>query len=482
MSRVVMGPFNRVEGDLQVRLEIGDAHVRSAHVTAPMYRGFETMLEGRPLSDALAIVPRVCGICSISQSVAAATALGGVRGLAPPPNGRLAFDILLAAENLADHLTHFHLFFMPDFTGPAYAAEPWAEEARRRFAPMTGDAARRFMEHRRALLKIIGLLAGKWPHTLAIQPGGLTCAPGALEKARLIARIDALRRFLEETFFAAPLEEVASITSAEQLWAWAEDGPEGDARFFLRIARALKLDERGRTPRRFLSHGAYPLPDGTHLFVGGILSPEGLAPLDTGGIVEDTSHAWLGDGDSPRHPFAGVTRPDVDNPRGYTWCKAPRLNGMAMEVGALARQVVDGHPLLRDLARDGGNVLARIVARFIELARVTPAMREWARQLRINEPFITHEPCAGPRPRAAGLTEAARGALGHWLVADGDKIAGYQIIAPTTWNFSPRDRNGDPGPLEQALRGISMADEARGRAMVQHVVRSFDPCMVCTVH
>ena len=79
-----------------------------------------------------------------------------------------------------------------------------------------------------------------------------------------------------------------------------------------------------------------------------------------------------------------------------------------------------------------------------------------------------------------GLVEAARGSLGHWLQVERGRIPNYQIIAPTTWNFSPRDAQGRPGALEQALVGAP-ADGASSAA-VQHVVRSFDPCMVCTVH
>ena len=78
---------------------------------------------------------------------------------------------------------------------------------------------------------------------------------------------------------------------------------------------------------------------------------------------------------------------------------------------------------------------------------------------------------------AAGLTEAARGALGHWATVEHGQITRYQIIAPTSWNFSPRDAHGVAGPLETALQGV-----ADHELSVQHVVRSFDPCMVCTVH
>jgi hydrogenase large subunit len=83
---------------------------------------------------------------------------------------------------------------------------------------------------------------------------------------------------------------------------------------------------------------------------------------------------------------------------------------------------------------------------------------------------------------AFGLCEAARGSLGHWLSIRGGLIANYQIIAPTSWNFSPRDRHGTPGALEAALVGAPVQPGEKTPVAVQHIVRSFDPCMVCTVH
>jgi Ni,Fe-hydrogenase I large subunit len=88
----------------------------------------------------------------------------------------------------------------------------------------------------------------------------------------------------------------------------------------------------------------------------------------------------------------------------------------------------------------------------------------------------------GRRNLGRGLIEAARGSLGHWLTVRRGRIHNYQIIAPTTWNFSPRDAGGQPGALEQALAGLPAAESGPVPAAVHHVVRSFDPCMVCTVH
>ncbi|MEW8584344.1 MAG: nickel-dependent hydrogenase large subunit, partial [Candidatus Thiodiazotropha sp.] len=87
MSRRIVGPFNRVEGDLEVELEIDHDRVKSARVSSSLYRGFEQMLQGKEPGDALVYTPRICGICSVSQSVASAQALADLQGVTPPPNG-----------------------------------------------------------------------------------------------------------------------------------------------------------------------------------------------------------------------------------------------------------------------------------------------------------------------------------------------------------------------------------------------------------
>ena len=113
------------------------------------------------------------------------------------------------------------------------------------------------------------------------------------------------------------------------------------------------------------------------------------------------------------------------------------------------------------------------------MARLLPEMEAWARGLVPGSLFCAQAPMPVDAD-GIGLVEAARGSLGHWLSVRNGQIANYQIIAPTTWNFSPRDAGGTPGALEQALTGLAV-DGATPPA-VSHVVRSFDPCMVCTVH
>jgi uptake hydrogenase large subunit len=485
MTRLLVGPFNRVEGDLEVTLDIEEGQVTSARVNAPMYRGFEQILQGKDPHDALVYAPRICGICSVSQSVACARALASLGGIAMPPNGQHVTNVILATENLADHLTHFYLFFMPDFTRPVYAHQSWHAEAVRRFAAQAGEQTRAAIAARQRWLTLLGTLAGKWPHTQSIEPGGSTRPIDAAERIRLLAKVREFRGFLERQLFAAPLEQMTELSSEEALWDWHAQNPwRGDFRLFLSMVQDAALTRLGPGPGRYLSFGAYPQPRGGFEFADGVwhASTGALAPLDERAIREDATYAWLSDAAGPRHPVEGVTLPDANKPDAYTWNKAPRLAGEVIETGAIARQLACAHPLVLDaVGRHGGSVYTRVLSRLLELARVVPMMERWLQQLQPNQAYCVSAP-AFIEGIGVGLSEAARGSLGHWVVASRGRIANYQIVAPTTWNFSPRDAAGTPGALEQALVGAPVQDGETTPVAVQHIVRSFDPCMVCTVH
>ena len=484
--RIVIGPFNRVEGDLEVHLEAEDGVVSAAYVNSPLYRGFEQILLGKVPLDALVITPRICGICSVSQSAASARALENAMGIQAPPNGMRAANLSLAIENVADHLTHFYLYFMPDFAHAAYAGNAWFEGTQARFAAISGQATAEFLPARTEFMRALGLLAGKWPHTLSLQPGGSSCALQATEKLRIYRQLRATRSFLERVLFGAPLESVALIDSLSALRQWAESlrkrGVNSDMLRFLSLADDLKLMQLGRATDVFMSYGAYDLGGG-HAFRPGLWQ-HGPLPLAIDEIREDTHYAWYAEGEAVLSPRSGVTLPSAEKLGAYSWCKAPRLGGRVVETGALARQIVDAHPLALDMVEQGGgNVFSRVVARLLEVSRLIPLMEYWADSLQPGEPYMTSQSLDMPgEAESFGLVEAARGSLGHWITIRRGRIHNYQIIAPTTWNFSPRDSEGIPGALEQALVGIDVAQHGGATPAVQHVVRSFDPCMVCTVH
>jgi hydrogenase large subunit len=126
------------------------------------------------------------------------------------------------------------------------------------------------------------------------------------------------------------------------------------------------------------------------------------------------------------------------------------------------------------------SVLGRHLARALDGKLVADAMAEWVLQLRPGEPAYV-EYTLPEEGRGMGLTEAPRGALGHWVEIKEGRIANYQCVVPTTWNASPRDTKGQPGPIEQAIEGTRIKDEENPFEIVR-IVRSFDPCLACAVH
>jgi hydrogenase large subunit len=130
--------------------------------------------------------------------------------------------------------------------------------------------------------------------------------------------------------------------------------------------------------------------------------------------------------------------------------------------------------------RSGISVMDRHLARANECLKVAQAMLTWVEQIDLSGPvFVTaHVPA---RATAVGLTEAPRGALGHWLKISRGKISRYQIITPTCWNASPRDRTMRRGPIEQALIGTPVSDISKP-VEVLRLIHSFDPCLSCAVH
>lgn len=475
MTRRILGPFNRVEGDLEVQFEAQAGVITQAWVNSSLFRGFERILVGKFPSDALIYTPRICGICSVAQSVAAAQALAQAQGLLPTPNGQLVTNLILACENLADHLTHFYLFFMPDFARELYRDQPWFADTAQRFKAQIGSAHGEVLKARAEWLHITGILAGKWPHSLSIQAGGSTRALEAQEKLQLLLLIRQFRAFLERVVFADQLEAVTQLGTTDELNVWQAAHSNSDFGRFLQLADSLTLSSLGRATDRFLSYGTYG-----QYFPQGVWEQGQIHVLDVEQITEDISHSWMQAEQRVAAPFQGETQPHWEKQGAYSWCKAPRLNGKVVETGAIARQLVAQQPLITNLVQaSGGNVATRVIARLLELARVVPVMEQWCQAIKIGEPFCAHASMPD-EAQGIGMVEAARGSLGHWLTLQAGKIAHYQIIAPTTWNFSPRDELGQAGALEQALVGTPVEDT--GAVKVQHIVRSFDPCMVCTVH
>lgn len=244
-----------------------------------------------------------------------------------------------------------------------------------------------------------------------------------------------------------------------------------------------------------------------------------------GEIQEFVAHAWYDYKDGKQaglHPYDGETKLDYDDrggPKppykqlnvddGYSWMKSPRWNSHSVEVGPLARmlllyadssapahaqakELVDYSLTTLGLPVEGlFSTLGRTAARTLESKIVADAMQTWYDALVANiragdtQTFndALWEPSSWPKQaRGAGYMEAPRGALGHWIVIENEKIANYQAVVPSTWNAGPRDPSGIPGAYEAALADNTQLHDAHQPLEILRTIHSFDPCIACAVH
>ena len=375
------------------------------------YRGFETILQGRPPMDALVIAPRVCGICSVAQSTATASALGSPWALESAANGRRAPNLLSGECRRSSD--PFRPVLHARFRPRRYAGQVLALRLR---CPLCRHEGASPPERRRrpgAAFIWLEKPGRRMAHSLALQPGGTPIRRSG--RADAAARhTDRFRAYLEQQIFGDRLERVAQIDCLE---AWAAEKPDGEFRFFLRLAEDLGLAQWGRGPKRFLSHGG-------PLFAAGSWTDGVRSPLDLSALREDLGAAWMAG--EARHPTQGTTEPDADKPEAYSWCKAPRLGGDSVEVGAIARQVIAGHPLIERLvgASDNrANIRDRVVARLLELALLVPAMEGWVKSLGGDGPFC-HTADMPPSAQGAGAGGGHSGYRGEFALNQRQPIVG----------------------------------------------------------
>jgi len=493
-------PLNRVEGDLEIRVEVDGDRVIDAWSSGTMYRGIENILHGRQATDGLVITPRVCGICGTAHLYAAVKALEAVNGVRPLPDAVRLRNLTLLAEHLQSDVRQAFLMFTADFVNPAYKDLQGYAEAVRRYTPLAGETVLEVIRETRKIVEIVAILGGQWPHSAFMVPGGVVTVPSQDDLLACENLLQRYRRWYEQRVLGCSVERFLEVQSAAALDAFLEENSsqrESDLGFFAAFARRIGLDRIGGGYGRFITFGQLDLPaepgeSGEAAIEsggGGFHYPAGFAdgldvqPLLQAKITEDVSHSWFEDDAEARHPFEGRTEPYATGgeSRKYSWAKAPRYNGLPAETGPLAEMVVFGNRLITDLIRrDGVSAYLREFARVIRPAYLIPVMEQWLEETNPCEKFyLPPEPIESGR--GFGMVGASRGALGHWITVDGGRIERYQIITPTAWNGSPRDREGVRGPWEEALIGTTVKD-VENPVELGHVVRSFDPCLVCTVH
>jgi Ni,Fe-hydrogenase I large subunit len=489
-------PVNRVEGDLEIRVELEEGVVSDAWCIGTMFRGYENILVGRGALDGLVITPRVCGICSTCHLTAASSALDMISGVEVPDDALRIRNIALMVEHIQSDLRHGFLIFTPDFCTSLYQDHALYEEARRRYEPFKGQTCIEVVRETKNVLEIIAILGGQWPHSSFMVPGGVVSVPKRSDILLCQYLLAGYRRWYEHKILGCSLERWLEVESACGLDNWLDESDlhrDSDLGFYIRFARQAGLDMIGKGHGNFISYGALDIPGQTGIIGNGgrkTLIPSGFAvgcdvqQFDQSKISEHVASSWFMDYEGGRHPFLGETKPYATGAEGqkYTWTKAPRYNGLPAQTGPLAEMVISGVSLFKDLVgQKGPNVLVRELARLVRPAFLIPTMEIWLKELAADKGDYYRSPGEIKEGEGFGLTEAARGALGHWVKIRDGRIEHYQIITPTAWHASPRDSSGVRGEWEESLIGTRVRN-ADNPVEIGHVIRSYDPCQVCSVH
>jgi len=448
-----MDPVTRIEGHMKVEVTIDQNEIVDAHCTGTLFRGFETLLKGRKPIDATVITQRICGVCPISHGQTSVLALENVSEWLPPKNARLLRNLTLGANYIQSHILHFYLLAALDYVaGPA--ASPWLPawtvDMRDGLDSVMGHLLQA-LEARRRSHEMGAVFGGKMPSSHAFVPGGFTATPTVEDINRFQAHLNFLTNFIRDTYIP-DVEAVGQVYSN-----------------YLKIGVGCE---------NLMAYGVFEMEDagGEKLFAPGYIekgSSRALHDLDGQDITESVKYSWYEDETNNLTPMDGDTRPAYPKGEAYSWLKAPRLYGKPFETGPLARMKINGD------YQGGISIMDRHLARAYEALKVAEAMNAWLDELDGGSSYdLYYEQYSGS---GVGMSEAPRGALGHWVKITDGQIDQYQVITPTCWNASPRDDGGVPGPMEQALIGTPVENPDQPIEALR-VIHSFDPCLSCAVH
>jgi hydrogenase large subunit len=566
-ERIVVDPICRIEGHLRIEVNVDESNViQNAVSTGVMWRGLEVILQGRDPRDAWAFVERICGVCTGVHALASVRAVEDALGINIPENANTIRNLMMLAQYTQDHLVHFYHLHALDWVDvvSALKADPkatselqqsissWAKSSPGYFRDVQaklkrfvesgqlgpfanaywGSAAYKLppeanlmavthyleaLDFQKEIVKIHTIFGGRNPHPNWLV-GGMPCSiniddtgsVGAINMTWLTMVSDIIDRSIEfvDKVYIPDLKAIASFYKD-----WTHGG--------------------GLSSKNLLVYGEFPVvandwSQANLLMQGGAIINGKLDEIhevdlrDPEQLQEFVNHSWYSYPDESKglHPWEGITEANFDpgpNIKGtrtdikqldenhkYSWLKAPRWKGHAMEVGPLARYVINymrGDEEIKeqvdvflkdlDLPLEAlFSTLGRTAARGLECSWSAHKMRFFYDKLMANlkagdsncANMDKWEPETWPREaKGVGLAEAPRGSLSHFIVIEDDKIDNYQAVVPSTWNAGPRDPKGQIGAYEAALLGTPMVDPHQPVEILR-TLHSFDPCLACASH
>jgi len=526
VARSVIDPLTRIEGHMRVECEVENGVITDAWVSGGLFRGMEAVMQGRQPSDAFYISQRICGVCPISHGHASTMAAEDALGVTIPNGARLVRNIIEAAQFMHSHILWFYTLAALDYVNPAkaleaniadtYALAQQAGTSSANFAVVqnkvktlveNGDlsiftgawldhpgfaadmpaelhliAVAHYLEAleiQAEAARVIAIMGGKFPHFMTSIPGGTSWMPTEEKLDDVLFRLIRVRDWVMNTMIP---DTIAIAPFYKDAFTYGG----GTGNF---LAWGVFNRESLEMKDRYMPNGAVFVP------TSGLT----VEDADPAKIAEYVEHSWLSEGETGLHPADGVTVPPkgdfpgYDTSDKYSWAKAPRYDGKSTEVGPLARMLVGylrGVPevkaiidsTLEKLGAAGKpeilvSLLGRVAARNLETAVIADWSLEWVNELiaAVKAGGLEFfKPLVNQDGKGAGMWEAPRGALGHWMNVQNGLIANYQVVTPSTWDISPRDRDGVRGPMEEALVGAPVLDPERP-IEAGRIARSFDP-------
>ncbi|HBV88487.1 nickel-dependent hydrogenase large subunit [Desulfosporosinus sp.] len=450
LQKKTIFPVTRIHNPMLLEAWLENGEIKDAYISDTLYRGFEQILIGRSAMDMPYYTQRICGICSSAHAITAALAVEQALGMQVPPNGLLIRNLILASDFIQNHIRHLYLYTMPDyFRGPDLAPFiPHSESDLR----LTSQENTIMTEHYFKALEIsrdahaaFAVFGGKAPHGHGIVPGGASMEVDADKVNRYRGYMMMILGFIDDVL----LPDVTLI-----------------------MERYPEYIDLGKGIGNYLSVGGFPSPEGSTLYPQGVILQGKRESFSEKHVTEDVTYAWYKP-HGPLHPMEEDTVPDRSQAKGYTWVKSPRYRGQPVEVGPLARAIINKEEVL------GHGALGRTWARAIELKKIAVTTLEWLNRLEPGAETLDRK-MGQDSGVGIGLHEAMRGALGHWILVENMRVKHYQIVTPSALNFGARDETGTPSVGETSILGLKIQSEDLKEA--GRVIRSFDPCFSCSVH
>jgi len=458
-----------------------------------------------------------------------------------PANGRIIQNIIHGCDTVMSHITHLYHLSALDFINttsypgmapwvPSYTASDMLVSTGANTSSTANSLVLNYVTAlgmRRKMHTAGALFSGRHPIQNAMVPGGVTTlfsstypvSPTSTHtdqfgpfnatdtRQRFKSLLNDVRKFINTKY----IPDVVTVANSYSVF-WTV----------------------GAGCTRLLSYGDYPTDSSGTLFLKrqlvNVLTGATFSQADIKEYVDYSYYDYGVLDDTNLHPFLGKTEPHMKG-GAYSWLKAPRLmNGttaQVCEVGPLARMVATHASgsaqqtvsqtyggvtaVLAGLANTynasglvttalslctsyaaGGpgltqlySPLGRHAARALEAKYVADAMALWVDELTPNASCYTYKKIPKQICAGYGLAEAPRGALGHWIKIEGRKVAKYQCVVPSTWNFSPRTgtTTSTYGAVEQSLINIPIG--TNNTDMIINILRAvhpFDCCIACAVH